>query len=46
MAGLLQYHLPDVCRMTGMDAATHNADGVADTAFVMSRFDGGRKSLS
>lgn len=44
VAGMLQYHLPDGSRTTGMDAFTHNAGGVADTVFIARVFDGGMGS--
>lgn len=41
--GMLQYHLPDGCRMTGMDAVIHNAGGATDTAFIVRVFNGGKR---
>lgn len=43
VARMLQYHLPDGWGMTRIDAVTHNAVGVADTAFLLRVFDGGKK---
>lgn len=45
MAKMLQYHLPDGVGMTGMDAVTHNAGGIAYTEFNVWVFDEGMDSV-